>query len=487
MSTAAADVVVVGAGPNGLSAAVRMAAAGFRVRVYEAAGAVGGGTRTEELTLPGFLHDVCAAVLPLARGPSYLSRLPLEAHGLEWVEPPAALAHPLDDGDAIVLERSVASSAATFGRDEACYRRLAEPLAARWDLIAQDVLAPLRWPRHPAAFARFGVRALGSARSLVSRFPGAHGRALVAGLAAHTGLPLDAALTSGAALVLAITAHAVGWPFARGGTRRVSEALASYFTSLGGEIVTGRRIASLSELPPSRAVLFDVTPRQFVAIAGTRLAASERRGLGRFRYGVASFKMDWALSGPIPWSSPECARAGTVHLGGSFEEIERSESQANRGIPPSRPFVILTQPSLFDPSRAPAGAHTAWAYCHVPPGSAADMAGAIEAQIERFAPGFAGRVLARSILRPSDLARHDENLVEGHIGGGVQDWRQHFLRPSRRLYRTGIPGVYLCSASTPPGPGVHGLCGYHAAGAALADLRRHRAPCGSSAGARRDG
>ena len=472
MNGRAPDVAVVGAGPNGLAAAIHLAEAGLGVRVYEAATAVGGGTRTEALTLPGFLHDVCATVVPLARGSPFFERLPLASYGVEWVEPPVALAHPFDDGSVAILERSISSSAASLGPDGGRYIRLIEPLVRDWHLVAPDVLGPLRLPRHPAAFARFGLRALASARSIASRFEGPKARALMAGLAAHSGLPLEVPLGAGTALVLAIAAHAVGWPFVRGGTQRLSEALAAHLATLGGEVVTGRPVVSLAELPRCRAIVCDVTPRQLLSMAGPLLRGTARRRLEGFRYGVASHKVDWALSGPIPWTAPKAARAGTVHLGGSDAEIARSEREANGGTPPERPFVLVTQPSLFDASRAPDGRHTAWAYCHLPHGSEADMTGAIERQIERFAPGFSPRILARTVHSPLSLERHDPNLIGGHIGGGSGDWRQHFWRPSRSLYRSGIPGVYLCSASTPPGGGVHGQCGYHAACAVLADLSR---------------
>ena len=462
------DAIVIGSGPNGLAAAIELARGGRSVIVYEAEETIGGGARSAELTLPGFVHDVCSAVHPLALASPFFRTLPLAAHGLEWIQPPAPLAHPFDDGTAAVLERSIEQTSETLGGDAEAYRRLMMPLTASWEHLAPALLGPLRWPRHPLALARFGIRALRSARSLAEHFfKGERARALFAGLAAHSMLPLEQVATAAFALVLGVTGHRVGWPVPRGGSQRITDALVSYLRSLGGEIVTGSRVESVDELPPSRAVLCDVTPRQMLRLAGHRLSDSYRRKLARYRYGPAAFKMDWALDGPIPWQAAECARAGTVHLGGAFAEIASSERASAKGEHAEKPYVLVAQPSLFDSTRAPAGKHTAWAYCHVPNSSTFDMTERIENQIERFAPGFRGRVLARKVTTPAGLERHNANLVGGDINGGAQDIRQLFLRPTVRLYSTTAKGLYICSSSTPPGGGVHGMCGHFAARAAM--------------------
>lgn len=464
------DAIVIGAGPNGLAAAIVLARAGCAVLVFEAADSVGGGTRSAALTLPGFVHDVCSAIHPLGAGSPLFRAFPLDRFGLEWIQPPAPLAHPLDDGTAVLLERAVEATAAGLGPDAAAYRRLMAPLVADADRILRFILGPFRIPRHPLTLARFGLKALRSAAGLAShRFQGERARALFAGLAAHSMLPLERSPSAAVGLVLAILGHTAGWPLPRGGSQRIADALAGYLRALGGEIVTGRPVRALDELPPARAVLFDLTPRQVLAIAGQRLPASYRRRLERYRYGPGVFKVDWALAGPIPWRAPECRRAATVHLGGMLDEIAAAERAVAAGRHPERPFVILAQPSLFDPSRAPEGKHTAWAYCHVPNGSSVDMTGRIEAQVERFAPGFRELILARSVLSPADLERYNPNYVGGDINGGVLDLRQLFTRPAPRLnpYSTPDPSLYICSASTPPGGGVHGMCGYWAARTAL--------------------
>jgi phytoene dehydrogenase-like protein len=467
------DAIVVGAGPNGLAAAIELARAGRSVLVLEAALEVGGGVRSAALTLPGFVHDVCSAIHPLGAGSPFLRALPLAEHGLAWTYSPAPLAHPLDDGTAILLERSIAATAAGLGRDGAAYRRLVAPLVRGWEPLVEAILAPLRLPRHPLALARFGMRAVWPARALAERlFSGERARALFAGMAAHAIMPLEWPLTSAFGVVMLVLGHAVGWPFPQGGAQRLADALASYLASLGGEIRTGSPIASLDQLPPARAVLFDLAPRQVRAITGERLPAGYARALGRYRHGPGVFKIDWALDGPIPWRAPECARAATLHLGGTLAEIADAEAAVWRGEHPERPFVLLSQPSLFDLSRAPAGKHTAWAYCHVPNSSAVDMTEQIEGQIERFAPGFRRRVLARSAMGPAAMERHNANYIGGDISGGVQDVRQLFTRPVARLdpYTTPAAGIYICSSSTPPGGGVHGMCGYWAARSALRDL-----------------
>jgi len=464
------DAVVVGSGPNGLSAAVTLAREGRSVLVVEANEAIGGGARSAELTLPGFVHDLGSAVHPLALGSPFFRTLPLKDYGLSWVQPPAPLAHPFDDGTAALLERSIEATAETLNPDGAAYRKLMKPLARDWDKLEDELLRPLRLPRHPLALARFGLRAIRSARRLAGgAFKGARARALFAGLAAHSMLPLDFMATAAFGLVLGIAGHEIGWPLPRGGAQKITDALAAHFRSLGGEIVTRVRVESIDDLPGARAVLCDVTPRQLLRMACAHLPASYRRKLERYRYGLAAFKMDWALDGPVPWRAKECLRAGTVHLGGALEEIASSEETAWRGGHSEKPFVLLAQPSLFDPTRAPEGRHTVWAYCHVPNGSGVDMAERIEDQVERFAPGFRERVLARRSVSPAELERKNANLVGGDINGGAQDIRQLFTRPTWRLYSTPTKGLYICSSSTPPGGGVHGMCGHFAARRALRD------------------
>ena len=469
------EAVVVGSGPNGLAAALVLARRGARVLVLEADETIGGGARSAELTRPGFVHDVGSAVHPLAVGSPFFSNLPLEEYGLHWIHPEVPLAHPLEEAPAAVLHRSVERTAAELGGlDDSAYRTLMEPLVRRWEELAEDLLGPiLRVPSFPLLMARFARRAIRSAESL-SRgwFEGRRARALFAGLAAHAALPLNAWGSSAFGLVLGSAGHAVGWPFPQGGAQRLADALAAHLRALDGEVITGRRIDRLEELPECRAVLLDVTPRQLLHIAGDRLPAGRyRRRLEGWRYGPAVFKVDYALSEPIPWSDPACRRAGTVHVGGSLEEIARAEQTVAEGEPPDHPFVLLAQHSRFDPTRAPEGKHTAWAYCHVPLGAGSDMSRRIERQIERFAPGFRDCILERHTSAPADLQRMNPNLIEGDIYGGSQDLPQLLARPVLRLtpYRTPLPRHYLCSASTPPGGGVHGMCGYHAARVALRD------------------
>jgi phytoene dehydrogenase-like protein len=455
------DAVVVGAGPNGLAAAVTLAGEGRSVLVLEAEPEWGGGTRTSELTLPGFHHDVCSAVHPLGVGSPFFARQPLADHGLTWAHPTACLAHPFDDGSAAVLFRSAVDTARTLGADGGAWRRLLEPFAERWDDLARDALGPLRPPRHPALLARFGFFALRSARGLVEDvFEGRRARALFAGIAAHVMMPLDRPPTAAFGLVLAACAHARGWPVARGGSRRIADALVARLRALGGEVVTSAPVRHLSDLPRSRAVLFDVTPRQLLGIAGRDLPGGYRRRLTRYRYGAAAYKVDYALDGPIPWASPACRQAGTVHLGPTLDDIADAEARVARGEHPERPYVIVAQQSLADPSRAPPGKHN---------GSTFPMAARLEAQIERFAPGFRERVLARAITGPAALERHNANYIGGDINGGVQDLAQLFTRPvlAASPYATPNPRLFLCSSSTPPGGGVHGLCGYFAARTAL--------------------
>jgi phytoene dehydrogenase-like protein len=464
------DAVVIGSGPNGLAAAITMAQAGRSVLVVEGRETIGGGMRSAELTLPGFLHDVCSAVHPMAVGSPFFRTLPLHEHGLEWVEPPGAVAHPFDDGTAVVVERSVQATAGQLGEDAGAYARLMAPLVADWPKIERTVLGSVAFPAHPFAAPRFGLHAVRSASSLArSTFRGAKARAVLAGLAAHSILPLEKIPSAAFGLVLGITAHAVGWPIARGGSRKIGEALASYLRSIGGEIVTGRMVESLEQLPEAGVVLCDVTPRQLLAMAGDRFPSGFRRSLERYRYGPGVCKLDWALDAPIPWKAEACGRAATVHLGGSIEEIEASERAPWQGEHAEKPFVILVQPTLFDPTRAPAGKHVAWAYCHVPNGSKADASEWIESQVERFAPGFREIILKRSVLTAAELQLYNPNLVGGDLNGGAPEIGQLFARPTWRRYRTPAKNVYICSSSTPPGAGVHGMCGHLAARAALHD------------------
>jgi phytoene dehydrogenase-like protein len=465
------DAIVVGSGPNGLAAAIVLARAGCRVVVFEANEAVGGGVRSAGLTLPGFVHDVCSAVFPLAVASPFFRTLPLHHHGLEWITPPLALAHPFDDGTAAVLERSVDRTAAQLGRDAPAYTALMRPLADDWPRLEHSVLGPLRLPRHPLALARFGLEALRPAASLArTRFRRRAARALFAGLAAHGMLPLEKSPTAAFGLVLGLMGHVNGWPIPRGGAQRITDALASCLRSLGGEIVPGTPVRSLHELPPARAILCDLSPKPLLRIAGSILPAAYRRKLERYRYGLAACKVDWALGGPIPWRAPECARAGTVHLGGTLDEIAFAECEAWAGRAPARPFTILAQQSLFDPTRVPAGSHTAWAYCHVPNGWPGDMLGRIEAQVERFAPGFRERILARHVTTPAEIELNNANMVGGDIASGAALLTQLFTRPTLSTYSTPVKGLYLCSAATPPGVGVHGMCGYFAAARALEEI-----------------
>jgi phytoene dehydrogenase-like protein len=465
---AASDAIVIGAGPNGLSAAIALARAGRRVTVYEALDRPGGGVSSAELTLPGFTHDVCSAVHPMAVASPFWRMLPLGEHGLTWVYPRAEVAHPLDAGPAAVAWASLADTSRALAEGGDRYRRLVGPIVSSWPRVLPIVLGRPGVPPYPFAVARFGWQALRPARSLAEgSFTGERARALVAGMAAHAMLPLDRFPSGAVALVFAALAHTTRWPFPMGGAQRLTGALVSLLTSLGGTVITGARIDSIDELPHARAYLFDVSPRPLMAMAGHRFPASFRRQLDAYRYGMGVFKVDWALDAPIPWRDPHVAEAGTVHVGGTLPEIAASEHETWKGGLPERPFVLLSQPTMFDPSRAPAGRHVAWGYCHVPAGSSVDMLPRIEAQIERFAPGFRDRVLARHVTTPADLERRNPNMVGGDIGMGVMDWPQLFRRPTWRFYDTPAPDIFICSASTPPGVGVHGMCGYFAAQAAL--------------------
>ncbi len=462
---------VIGSGPNGLAAAIVLAQAGMHVDIFEAESTAGGAVRTMELTLPGFLHDFGSAVYPLGAGSPFFSSLPLHKFGLEWIHSPAPCAHPLDDGSAVVLERNLLDAETSLGADGGKWRDLTGPFVEHWNEFAAEVLAPIpAIPKHPLLMARFARNAFSSAKTIAHRFSSERTRALFAGLAAHSFLKLTEPLSGAFGLMMAVPAHAVGWPIPRGGAQSLTNALCRYFASLGGTLHTSRRIASLDELPDYDLYLCDVTPRQLLNITGSRLSNSYKHKMQTFRYGPGVFKMDYALREPIPWKATECQRAATVHLGGTFEDVAASESAMRAGQHAERPFVLLVQPSLFDSSRAPAGKHTAWAYCHVPNGSTENMQARIENQIERFAPGFRDCVLARNALSPTTLESMDANLVGGDVGGGIMDIRQLAFRPTWRHYATSAKNVFICSSSTPPGGGVHGMGGYHAAKNALSSL-----------------
>jgi phytoene dehydrogenase-like protein len=476
MTTARAyDAVVVGAGPNGLAAAITLAREGCSVLLVEGHERIGGGSRSAALIEPDVIHDVCSAIHPLGLASPFFRSLDLERHGLEWVYPDAPLAHPLDGGRAAVLERDIAATAARLGPDEHAYRRLMEPLVRTADALMEGVLGPLRVPRHPVAMGRFALAGVRSAERLVqARFTGESARALLAGSAAHSIMPLSQAPTAAFGLVLQLLGHAVGWPVARGGSQQIVDALGAELRRLGGAIETGCWVTSVDELPPSQVVLLDVTPRQVLTMAGHRLPDRYRRALERYRYGPGVCKVDWVLDGPVPWASAECLRAGTVHLGGTFAEIAAAEDAVARGHHAERPFVLLAQQSLFDPTRVPAGRQAVWAYCHVPHGSPRDVSSAIEAQVERFAPGFRDRIVGRQVVTAAQMSEENPNYVGGDINGGILDLRQLFTRPAVRPvpYSTPDPRLFLCSSSTPPGGGVHGMCGVFAAKAALRRVSR---------------
>jgi phytoene dehydrogenase-like protein len=467
------DAVVVGSGPNGLAAAITLARAGWSVVIYEAKERIGGGARTEELTLPGYLHDVCSAIHPLGIASPFFRSMPLDQYGVEWVHPDAPLAHPLDDEPPALLEKSLDETGKTLGVDAESYKSLMQPFVEHWQKLFDDILGPLPIPpRYPFLMARFGLSALRSTKGLVnSLFKDRKAKAMFAGMAAHSFIPLDHIPTASFGMVLGILGHAVGWPLPKGGTQSLIKAMAAYFESMGGKIVTGSPVINVDDLPTSRAVLFDVTPRQLLGIAAHRFPDGYRRKLEAYRYGPGIFKIDWALDGPVPWKWAECARGGTVHLGGTFEEIASAERDAWEGRIPEKPFVLFAQQSLFDQTRAPDGKQTGWAYCHVPNGSSVDMTERIENQIERFAPGFRERILARHTFNTVEYQAYNSNYVGGDINGGVQDIWQLFTRPTfRRVpYSTPDKQIYICSSSTPPGGGVHGMCGYFAAKAALKD------------------
>jgi phytoene dehydrogenase-like protein len=468
------DAVVLGSGPNGLAAAIALQQKGLSVLLIEGKQEIGGGLRSGALTLPGFTHDICSAILPLAVASPFFSTLPLEKYGLQWITPPVAAAHPFNDGIAASLVASVDATASALGKDQQAYHRLMDPLVRDWEQLAPELLGPLRFPAHPLAPAKFGLKGLPSATTLARRFQTREARGLLAGMAAHAMQPLTSLATAAVTLIFLMAGHGKGWPFPRYGASTLAKALGAYFISLGGTIQTGAYISSLTQLPSSSALLLDVSPRQLLQLGGHTWSSLYRWQLEKFRYGRGVFKCDWALAGRIPFTAPECHEAGTVHLGGTFEEIAAAEALTAAGGYPEKPFVLLTQQSLFDDSRAPEGQHTGWAYCHVPNGSRKDMADAIEEQVERYAPGFRERILARHTMDTAQMEEYNPNYIGGDINGGNLDIRQLFTRPALRRspYRTSAHGIYLCSASTPPGGGVHGMCGFRAARRALKDIFR---------------
>lgn len=466
------DAVVVGSGPNGLAAAILLQQHGLSVLILEGKSEIGGGLRTAELTLPGFKHDICSAIHPLGVASPFFQKLPLEQHGLEYIYPEYAAAHPFDNGKSAILKSSIAETASLLGADKQAYLKLVQPIVKDWPFIAADVLGPLHFPKYPIKMARFGLPALSSATTLVKRFRTEETKALFAGMAAHSMQPLSKLTTSAAGLVLLANAHLKGWPIAKGGSINIANALASYFISIGGKIETGMYVQSMEQLPSAKAVLFDVSPKQLLQIAGHKFSSIYKWQLERYRYGMGVFKVDWALDAPILFTSTDVNKAGTIHIGNTFKEIADGEQQVWEGRHPGNPFVLLTQQSVFDPSRAPQGKHTAWGYCHVPNGSTVDMTEVIENQIERFAPGFKERILAKHTMDTGQVEEYNPNYIGGDINGGVLDIGQLFTRPvlRRSPYRTSAKGIYICSASTPPGGGVQGMCGYYAAKRALKDI-----------------
>jgi phytoene dehydrogenase-like protein len=466
------DAVIVGSGPNGLAAAILMQQQGLSVLVVEGKDKIGGGLRSAELTLSGFTHDICSAIHPLAAASPFFKKLPLADHGLSYIYPEIAAAHPLDDGTAAVLKQSIAETAKLLGTDERAYKRLMTSVANNWQLIDADVLGPLHFPKHPLALASFGLKALPPATMLANRFKTPAAKALIAGMAAHGMQPLSNVATSAIALVLMAAGHFKGWPIPKGGSNQIANALASYFTSIGGKIETSNYITSLNQLPSAHAVLFDITPKQLLQIAGHKFSAIYKWQLERYRYGMGVYKIDWALDGAVPFTADACRRAGTVHIGGTFDEIRIAERQTAMGFHPNKPYVLLAQQSVFDDTRAPAGKHAVWGYCHVPANSVKNMTASIENQVERFAPGFKERILARHVMDTRQIEDYNPNYIGGDINGGVIDIGQLFTRPVLRYspYKTSAKGLYICSSSTPPGGGVHGMCGYYAAKKALKDI-----------------
>ena len=473
MSRPEFDAVILGAGPNGLAAAITLQQEGLSVLLIEGHKTIGGGMRSAELTLPGFTHDICSSNYPLGIASPFFETLPLHEYGLDWIVPPVAAAHPLDTGMTTpILTHSPEGTADSLGTDRTAYLRLITPLINNWPRLAPELLAPFHIPAHPVPMACFGWLGIPAVTHLARRFKTDGGRALLAGMAAHAMQPLTNYTTAAVTLIFLMSGHGKGWPLPRYGSATFAKALGNYFISMGGIIQTNTWITSLSQLPSSKALLLDLTPRQLLQLGGHHWSSLYRRQLEKYRYGMGVFKIDWALEAPVPWKNPVCRGAGTVHLGNTFEEIAASEALTANGGHPDRPFVLLTQPSLFDPSRAPQGKHTAWAYCHVPGGSRRDMTAAIEAQVERYAPGFRERILGRHTMDTAQMEEYNPNYIGGDINGGMMDIRQLFTRPALRRspYRTSTKGIYLCSSATPPGGGVHGMCGYHAARRALKDI-----------------
>jgi len=466
------DAIVVGSGPNGLSAAITLQKAGLSVLIVEAKSTIGGGMRTAELTLPGFKHDICSAIHPMAMGSPFFADLPLHEHGLEFVHAPLAAAHPFDNGNAAILSRSIKETAKSLGKDGYAYLNLIQPLVESWPKIVDDTLGPLGIPKHPLLLAQFGLKAMQPASWIAKNFETEKAKGLWAGMTAHSIQPLTNYSSAAIGMVLSAVGHLYGWPIPKGGSQSIADALASYFISLGGKIETNFLVKSLDQLPSSDTVLFDVTPKQLLSIAGDKFSPLYKWQLERYRYGMGVFKIDWALDGAIPFTASDCNKAATVHLGNTFKEIADGEELASSGGHPEKPFVLLAQQSLFDKTRAPEGKHTAWAYCHVPNGSNVDMTAAIENQVERFAPGFKDQILAKNTMNSSQIEAYNPNYIGGDINGGIIDIGQLFTRPALRLspYRTSAKGIYICSSSTPPGGGVHGMCGYHAAKTALNDV-----------------
>lgn len=472
------DAVVVGSGPNGLAAAITMQRAGLSVLLIEGKDVIGGGLRTAELTLPGFRHDICSAVHPMAVASPFFASVPLAAHGLEFIQPTLAAAHPFDNGTAAALYRSPAETAAALGKDGQAYLDLILPLVEDWDKLIGNILAPFKIPKHPLPLMKFGIRALQSASMLSGRFATAHAKGLWAGMAAHAIQPLTNLATGAIGMVLSAVGHIHGWPVPKGGSQSIADALLSYFVSIGGQVQTGFQVRHLNELPKAKAVLLDVTPKQLLEIAGEKLSALYKWQLNNYRYGMGVFKIDWALSDPIPFTANEARQAGTVHIGNTFYDIAAAEKATAAGVHVEKPFVLLAQPGVFDSTRAPHGKHTAWAYCHVPNGSVKDMTQAIEQQVERFAPGFKDTILAKHTMNTQEIQAYNPNYIGGDINGGIIDIGQLYTRPALRIspYRTSAAGLYICSSSTPPGGGVHGMCGYHAARQALKDVFNIKTP-----------
>jgi phytoene dehydrogenase-like protein len=466
------NAIVVGSGPNGLSAAIVLQQAGLSVLLIEGKDTIGGGMRTAELTLPGFKHDICSAIHPMAAASPFFKTLPLKQHGLEWIIPPIAAAHPFDDGKAAILTQSLGETSQLLRKDADAYLKLIGSVLNDWPLIEKDVLAPLHFPKYPLLYAKFGLKAIASANVISKRFETKEAKGLWAGLAAHSILPLTHLTSAAIGLVLATAAHSVSWPIPKGGSQSIANALGNYFISLGGKVETNFYVKSLQQLPSADAVLFDVGPKQLLQIAGKSFSSIYQWQLKRYKYGMGVFKVDWALDAPIPFSAEECRRAGTVHIGNTIEEIKMNEQDTWNGKHVEKPFVLLAQQSLFDSTRSPEGKHTAWAYCHVPNGSEKDMTEAIEKQVERFAPGFMERIIGRHTINTKQLEEYNANYSGGDIIGGAANITQLFTRPALRFspYRTSAKGIYICSASTPPGGGVHGMCGYHAAQRVLKDI-----------------